>query len=281
MPRLTSFSGQALSGKVVVRVYNLTTGTVVITGTVNKGDVLTASSTLSDDDGISIISYQWNRNGISIAGATTATYTLVSADAGTIITVTANYTEGSGESGSVTSEGTDPITDITYNYIHPTYGTLVATFTSDWQPTTGISATEGTPQPSDSTNVILSNSAFQSVRAATTSNLVYYVWGSSLQYYVSFYRSQIEAADDRPAPTTTINPNNFGLSSNSTYRVHFWNETAGFSGSGSDYSFVSYRDTNLVSLYKMGTVKPVSTNITFIAPGYYNDTSPKFQIFYK
>lgn len=280
MPRLTSFSGQALSGKVVVRVYNLTTGTVVITGTVNKGDVLTASSTLSDDDGISIISYQWNRNGISIAGATSATYTLVAADVGTIITVTANYTEGSGQSGSVTSEGTDPITDITYNYIHPTYGTLVATFTSDWQPTTGISATEGIPQPSDSTNVILSNSDFQSVRAATTSNLVYYVWGSSLQYYVSFYRSQIETADDVQAPTTTINPNSFG-NFNNNYRVHWWNETSGFSGSGADYSFVAYVDTNLVYVYKLGAVKPVSTNITFTEPGYYNATSPKFQIFYK
>lgn len=166
-------------------------------------------------------------------------------------------------------------------YTHPTYGTLVATFTSDWQPTTGISATEGIPQPSSSTNVILSNSAFQSVRAATTANLVYYVWGSSLQYYASFYRNQIETADDRQAPTTTINPNSFGISSNSAYRVHFWNETTDFTGTGSDYSFVSYRDTNQVSVYKMGTIRPVSTNITFISDIYYNATSPKFQIYYK
>ena len=165
---------------------------------------------------------------------------------------------------------------LTY-YTHPTYGTLVATFVSpDWQPIAAISVTEGIPQPSDSTNVILSNSTFQSVRAATTANLVYYVWGTSLEYYVSYYRSQIETADDVQAPTTTINPNSFG-NFNNLYKVHFWAETTGFTGSGSDYSFVTYRDTNYVSAYEYGPVKAVSKNITMNN----NFTTDKFHIFYK
>ena len=161
-------------------------------------------------------------------------------------------------------------------YTHPTYGTLVGAFTSDWQPVAAVSVTEGIPQPSSSTNVILSNSAFQSVRAATTANLVYYVWGTSLEYYVSYYRSQIETADDVQAPTTTINPNSFG-NWNNNYRVHWWNETTGFTGSGADYSFVAYVDTNLVYVYEYGTVKAVSKNVT-MNNGYVTD---KFYIFYK
>lgn len=162
-------------------------------------------------------------------------------------------------------------------YIHPTYGTLVATFVPpDWQPVAAVSVTEGFPQPSSSTNVILSNSAFQSIRAATTANLVYYVWGTSLEYYVSFYRSQIETADDVQAPTTTINPNSFG-NFNNIYRVHFWAETTGFTGSGADYSAVTYRDTSAVSVYEYGTVKAVSKNVTMNT----SHAAPKFYIFYK
>jgi hypothetical protein len=165
-------------------------------------------------------------------------------------------------------------------YTHPTYGTLVATFVSpDWQPIAVISVTEGIPQPSDSTNVILSNSAFQSVRAATTANLVYYVWGTSLENYVSFYRSQIETAKNVTAPTTTINPNSFGNGAGNSYRVHWWSETTGFDGIGADYSFMTYRDTNTLNLYNFGPVKDVSRSNT----GFLNSiiTTAKFHIFYK
>ena len=163
-------------------------------------------------------------------------------------------------------------------YTHPTYGTLVGAFTSDWQPaSTPISVTEGIPQPSDSTNVILSNSTFQAIRAATTANLVYYVWGTSLEYYASYYRSQIESANVKPAPTTTINPNTFGFRDSAHYRVHWHSETTGSDITGSDYSFVSYRDTNSVSVYEHGPVKSVSKNVTMNT----NHPAAKFYIFYK
>ena len=167
-------------------------------------------------------------------------------------------------------------------YTHPTYGTLVATFVSpDWQPVAAVSVTEGIPQPSDSTNVILSNSAFQSIRAATTANLVYYVWGTSLENYVSYYRSQIETADDVQAPTTTINPNSFG-NFNNNFRLHWHSETTGSDLTGSDYSFVAFRqDTGnnltFVSVYEYGTAKAVSKNVGMNTAHILN----KLHIFYK
>ena len=254
--------------------YYLTTGTAIINGESILGSTLTASNNLADGDGISAISYQWNRDGVAITGATATTYTLVEADLGAVITVTANYTEGGGTSGSVTSLGTDAIA--VGNYTHPTYGTLVATFNSpDWQPVGGVSVTEGNPLPSDSTNVILSDSAFQAVRAATTANRVWYVWGDNLENYASVARSTIEGANVKPAPTTTINPNNFGFFT--SFRVHWWSETSGATLTGSDYSFVAYRDTNNLSLYEYGPTKFSSKNVVMNT----NHTTSKFYIFYQ
>ena len=61
---------------------------VSFTGTVNVGQLLTGTSTYSDADGDlqGVSTYRWLRNGSPISGATSLTYTLVSADAGTTIT---------------------------------------------------------------------------------------------------------------------------------------------------------------------------------------------------
>ena len=60
----------------------------------------------------------------------------------------------------------------------------------------------------------MSDADFQNVRANATAGRVFYVWGSgsALTYYREFIRSEIESANVRAAPTTTINPNNFGTS---------------------------------------------------------------------
>jgi surface protein len=82
------------------------TGSVTISGTVSVGQVLTASNTLADPDGLGTITYQWNRGTSAISGATGATYTLVNADEGNTMSVTASFTDGNGIPESVTSSAT-------------------------------------------------------------------------------------------------------------------------------------------------------------------------------
>ena len=66
----------------------------------------------ADADGLGVFSYQWQRDGVVIAGATSSTYTLTDADVGAIITVTASYTDGQGSAESVTSAGTTAVTNV-------------------------------------------------------------------------------------------------------------------------------------------------------------------------
>jgi hypothetical protein len=85
------------------------TGTVVISGTAAQGLTLTASHTLADVDGLGTITYQWKRDGVAISGATATTYTLVLDDVGTVITITASYTDALGTTESVTSAATTAV----------------------------------------------------------------------------------------------------------------------------------------------------------------------------
>ncbi|RKZ84005.1 MAG: hypothetical protein DRQ39_08835, partial [Gammaproteobacteria bacterium] len=88
------------------------TGSVTISGTPTEDQMLTASNTLADADGLGIISYQWQRDGLDIGGATNSTYTLGDADVGTIITVVASYTDVPGTAESVPSAGVGPIANV-------------------------------------------------------------------------------------------------------------------------------------------------------------------------
>jgi hypothetical protein len=77
------------------------TGAVTLSGTPTQGQILTASNTLTDLDGIpssgvGAIRYQWKADGNEIAGATGSTYQLTQAEVGKIITVTASYIDNYG-----------------------------------------------------------------------------------------------------------------------------------------------------------------------------------------
>jgi hypothetical protein len=85
------------------------TGNITISGTPVEGQILTAVSTLADEDGIGTLSYQWKANGLEIPGATSIGYLLEQSVVGKIITVTATYTDGKGNPESVTSSPTTPI----------------------------------------------------------------------------------------------------------------------------------------------------------------------------
>jgi hypothetical protein len=102
----TAESVSSAATAAVANVNDAPTGTVTITGTVAKGQVLTATNTLADADGLGTISYQWYANGTAISGATASTLTLTTAQASQSISVTASYTDGFGAHESVASVNT-------------------------------------------------------------------------------------------------------------------------------------------------------------------------------
>jgi hypothetical protein len=96
----------------VANVNDVPTGTVTITGTPTQGQVLTASNTLADADGLGTISYQWKAAGEDIAGATASTFTLTQAQVGKAITVVASYTDGFGSQESKASASTTAVANV-------------------------------------------------------------------------------------------------------------------------------------------------------------------------
>ena len=175
--------------------------------------------------------------------------------------------------------------EVTYT-TDSTFGTLVGTFTTPWLSSTLTSTTytEGSPSNSNS-DIILSDSNFQSVRSAATGNKVFYVWYiNGTQYYCSYYRSAIENARCGAAPTTTINPYYFYVGGSNNTTCHFWDENSAptCTGTGTDYSFAEFRDMGggnyLTAMYQFSTIKAQDYNISFY---YYVGGVSKFQIWYK
>ena len=87
------------------------TGNVSILGTAAQNQILTASNTLADTDGLGTISYLWLREGTEIKGATKTTYTLTQADVGKTIAVKASYIDSLGYSESMSSSATAIVAD--------------------------------------------------------------------------------------------------------------------------------------------------------------------------
>jgi hypothetical protein len=97
----------------VTAVNDAPTGLPLITGTISEDQTLTAdTSGIADADGLGTLSYQWLRNGMAIAEATSRIYTLGDADVGTQISVTVSYTDEQGISESVTSVPTEAVTNV-------------------------------------------------------------------------------------------------------------------------------------------------------------------------
>jgi len=82
------------------------TGTVSITGLAEVGQILMAN--IGSLGGNGTITYEWKREGKTVIGANSNTYTIQAADVGLTITVTVTR---SGYSGSVTSSPTAVVTD--------------------------------------------------------------------------------------------------------------------------------------------------------------------------
>ncbi len=87
-------------------------GTIAISGTLVVNDTLTA--TVTDPNGATTVGYQWQSDGADISGATSGTYTLTTAELGTIVSVTASYTDDDGFAEGPIS---DTALDIVYSAI--------------------------------------------------------------------------------------------------------------------------------------------------------------------
>ncbi len=79
-------------------------GNVVIDGLAMQGQLLSASNSLTDTNGLGVITYQWQANGVNVA--TGSHYTLTQADVGKAMTVVANYTDQAGFAENVSSTAT-------------------------------------------------------------------------------------------------------------------------------------------------------------------------------
>jgi VCBS repeat-containing protein len=78
-------------------------GAVSISGTASAGLTLTASHSLSDVDGLGVVSYQWLLDGVAIEGETKASLTVGQDWAGQDLSVRASYTDGQGRPEQVDS----------------------------------------------------------------------------------------------------------------------------------------------------------------------------------
>ncbi len=124
-----------LSGLTVAASNSAPTGAITVSGTESQGETISVVNTVSDGDYITTagFSYQWARDGVDLTGETDTSYDLVEADVGSVLTVTASYTdlEGnfhsvSGSSGAIanvndapaitSTGGTDVDEDSAYSY---------------------------------------------------------------------------------------------------------------------------------------------------------------------
>ena len=97
----------------VANVNDAPTGSVVVTGTAEEDQTLTAdASSIADEDGLGSFSYQWLRDGIVISGATGSTYTLTQSDVGAAMSVRVSYTDGEGTAESLTSTATATVANV-------------------------------------------------------------------------------------------------------------------------------------------------------------------------
>ena len=103
----TEFSS---AGQLIANVNDQPTGGVSLTGTLKQGQILNASNSIADDDGLGAITYTWQgantANGTYSTLATGGSYQLAAGDVNHYIRVVASYTDGCGTTESLASAAT-------------------------------------------------------------------------------------------------------------------------------------------------------------------------------
>lgn len=96
---------ESLATAPVENVNDPATGDVeVIIDTGNQSILHADTDSLSDEDGLGALNFQWRRAGVDINGATSSSYTLQTEDVGKLITVKVSYTDGAGTYEQVFSQ---------------------------------------------------------------------------------------------------------------------------------------------------------------------------------
>jgi len=112
----TAYSSSTVAVSISVsNVDDAPTGAVSFTGTASPGNLLTASNTLADLDGMGTVTYHWQTQTASVWSdvATGTTYTPTASDSGKSIRVHATYTDGGGKAESMDSGSSTVTADTT------------------------------------------------------------------------------------------------------------------------------------------------------------------------
>ena len=97
---------------IVLNVNDVPTGTVLINGTIKRGETVTASNTIGDPDGLGAISYKWQSSPDLINWSdvsTGASLNIADAQVGKYLRVNATYTDSRGTSESLISSASDKV----------------------------------------------------------------------------------------------------------------------------------------------------------------------------
>ncbi len=157
----------------VANVNESPTGAVTITGTATRGQTLTAdTSTIVDPDGPARLTftYQWNRGGTAIGGATGRTYVLTPADVGKAISVTVSWTDAGSTAESFISAATTSVTNTNQS---PTGAVAITGTATQKQTLTAVTSTIVDPDgPSSLTFSYQWNRDGSAISSATGSTYV-------------------------------------------------------------------------------------------------------------
>jgi len=103
----------AQATEAVINVNDAPTGSLVISGSAQKGSTLTLdSSSIADEDGLGTFAITWLSDDQAISGATGTTYTLTDGEVGSTISAAIEYTDGQGTVETVTSSATSAVKDV-------------------------------------------------------------------------------------------------------------------------------------------------------------------------
>ena len=249
----------------VVNVNDVPTGTVNIIGTATQGQMLTATNNLADADGMGIVSYKWQADGVDITDATGSTLMLAETNVGEKIIVTASYTDGYQTAENVTSSTTDVV--IPLNKEVDLSGNI--TFWQSGLPITAVTSTLTSPPVVAGTRPI----EFRNIHTAVDGSRTLEIWETSPTAALNSVLLELAL----PTGSTAVWQDATGLPSG-------WNSSANtdkpgqFNLGGTGTTALSAGSVNLGTLTLSAPANPKYFELSLTTGQLGNDTIPAFGI---